>query len=226
MKIKFPGLLILPVFIIAALSIFSFSSTPSKETFVKIETSSGDMLIKLYDETPQHRDNFLKLVKEGFYNELLFHRVIPNFMIQGGDPESKGAPSNKSLGSGGPGYTIPAEINSKFIHKKGSLAAARQGDQVNPEKRSSGSQFYIVQGQSVNAQMLESLAKRKNSEYTPEQIEEYKELGGTPHLDGEYTVFGEVVEGLDVIDKIAATKTDGRNRPQEDIWMKMEIVKK
>ncbi|MDR1878097.1 MAG: peptidylprolyl isomerase [Bacteroidales bacterium] len=160
----------------------------SKETVVLLKTNMGDMKIKLYNETPLHRDNFVKLVKEKYYDGLLFHRVIPNFMIQGGDPDSRNAPAGKRLGMGGPGYTIPAEIVPQFTHKKGALAAARMGDQVNPKKESSGSQFYIVHNNN-----------------------------GTPHLDGAYTVFGEIIEGMDIIDKIAMVKTDAADRPTEDV---------
>lgn len=190
-----------------------------KETKVKIETSKGTMIVALYDQTPRHRDNFIKLVKSGFYNDLLFHRVIKNFMIQGGDPQSKGAAPGVQLGNGGPGYTIPAEFDSTLIHKKGALAAARMGDNVNPKRESSGSQFYIVQGQKY------SPAQFRGSSYTPEQIQVYSTIGGTPHLDRGYTVFGEVIEGLEVIDLIAAVQTRPGDRPVEDVTMKMSIVK-
>ncbi len=191
---------------------------------VVIKTEFGDMKVRLYDETPQHRDNFIKLVKEGYYNDLLFHRVIKNFMIQGGDPNSRNAGPNAQLGAGGPGYTIPAEFNSKFFHKKGALSAARQGDAVNPTKASSGSQFYIVQGQTYTEQQLRSFAANYGMNITPEQIEAYTTVGGTPHLDNNYTVFGEVVEGLDVIDKIAAVPTQPGDRPVKDVKMTIEEV--
>ena len=199
-------------------------------TRVKITTSQGVMVVELYDETPLHRDNFIKLVEEGFYNDLLFHRCIKNFMAQGGDPESRGASPSKMLGVGGPGYTIPAEFNANFIHKKGALAAARQGDQVNPKKASSGSQFYIVQGQQLNDNQLtqfESRAAMKipGFKYTEEQRKLYKTIGGTAMLDMDYTVFGEIVEGLDVLDKILAQPTKQGDRPLEDITMKMEVIK-
>lgn len=204
-----------------------------KVEMVVITTKFGDMTVYLYPETPLHKANFLKLVKDGFYKDLLFHRIIQGFMIQGGDPDSRNAPSGKMLGQGGPGYTIPAELNPKYIHKKGALAAARMGDQVNPKRASSGSQFYIVQGKPVSKAQLEKVAARRktqNSEgfegYSPEQIEAYRSQGGTPFLDGAYTVFGEVVEGLDVIDAIAAQPTAGGDRPEEDILMSMKIVKK
>lgn len=204
-----------------------------KNMHVKITTQFGDIIVKLYDETPQHRDNFIKLVEEGYYEDLLWHRVMKNFMVQGGDPQSKGAAPNVRLGMGGPDYTVPAEINNAFIHKKGALAAARKPDQVNPDKASSGSQFYIVQGRPVNPQELLQLEKRRNFgkdstdmvTYTDQMIEEYTNLGGYPPLDGEYTVFGEVVEGLAVIDSIAAVPTMPGDRPKEDITMNMEIVK-
>ena len=183
-------------------------------TKVKISTSMGDMIIELYDETPAHRDNFIKLAKQGFYNGTLFHRVIKGFMIQGGDPQSKGAPANAMLGSGGPGYTIPAEFNPKFFHKKGALAAARTN---NPEMRSSGSQFYIVQGQKYPASQF-------GENYPAEVVKAYTEIGGTPHLDGQYTVYGEVVKGLKVIDKIAAVQTGNADRPVKDVKMTVTVL--
>jgi cyclophilin family peptidyl-prolyl cis-trans isomerase len=186
---------------------------------VTIKTDYGDVKIQLFDSTPQHRDNFKKLVKDGFYNDLLFHRVISGFMIQGGDPDSKNAPEGQMLGSGGPGYTIPQEIG--IPHFKGMVAAARQGDAVNPEKASSGSQFYIVHGQPVTEDMLNMVSASKNISYSVAQKEKYFKLGGTPMLDGDYTVFGEVVEGLEVIDKIAAAQCDERDRPIKDIKMRI-----
>ena len=198
-------------------------------TRVKVTTSQGDMVVELYNETPLHRDNFIKLVKEGFYNDLLFHRCMKGFMAQGGDPESRGAAPSKALGMGGPGYTVPAEFNANFVHKKGALAAARQGDQVNPKKASSGSQFYIVQGQQWNDNQLTQLEtqaamKIPGFRYTEEQRKFYKTSGGAAQLDMEYTVFGEVVEGLDVLDKILAQPTNQNNRPLVDVTMKMEIL--
>ncbi len=197
-----------------------------KVFYVKIETSYGDMVVKLYNETPKHRDNFLKLVKEGTYNDLLFHRVIKEFMIQGGDPNSRTAQKGQMLGDGELGYTIPAEFVPSCYHKKGALAAARQADQVNPQKASSSCQFYIVQGNKWDAQRLALVEERMHKKFTPEQAQVYATLGGTPFLDGDYTVFGEVVEGLEVIDKIAAVQTDGNDRPQEDVKMKMTVLKK
>ena len=252
------------------------NSKKANETIVKVTTDFGEIKIKLYDDTPKHRDNFVKLVNEGFYNDLLFHRVMINFMIQGGDPNSRNSKPGEMLGSGGPGYTIPAEINSKYFHKKGAVAAARRGGPANPEKNSSGSQFYIVQGKvfrpgeldtmemSINNQrkellmreqftiekskfdsirgkndpagfniLLAELRAKVDSMYkarpqftlSDEQRKIYSTIGGYPSLDGEYTVFGEVVEGLDVIDKIAAVNVNPANRPLEDVRMKIEIVK-
>jgi cyclophilin family peptidyl-prolyl cis-trans isomerase len=253
----------------------------NKNKYVAIETVYGDMIVKLYNETPKHRDNFIKLVNENFYDSLLFHRVIKGFMIQGGDPKSKNCKPNKMLGDGGPGYKIDAEFNTKFIHKKGALVAAREGDRYNPEKKSSGSQFYIVQGTVVNnerlkvietkineskkqelfrkyiylpenilfKQKLDSLNRIRsyrelNSEidkklielqpqidslvpfhYTEEQKKIYNTLGGTPHLDQDYTIFGEVVMGINIIDSIANVKVDRNNRPVKDVIMQMKIVK-
>lgn len=241
---------------------------------VKIQTTLGDIIVRLYDETPKHRDNFLKLAKEGYYDGTLFHRVIKNFMIQGGDPDSKGAPSGKMLGVGGPGYTIDAEILPGMYHKRGALAAARQGDEVNPERKSSGSQFYIVWGQTYNAgqmqqlqkqmemqqmqQVFNALARERHDEImqmrrdrnraglqelqdqliaeaeakvkadgagmTEEQKQIYTTVGGTPHLDGQYTVFGEVEEGLDIVEMIQNTATASGDRPVDDIEMKMTVV--
>lgn len=258
-----------------AMFMASIMGMEAKENLVKIECEYGTMIVRLYDDTPQHRDNFLKLVKEGFYNDLLFHRVIKDFMVQGGDPDSKGAPAGKQLGAGDVGYTVPAEfVYPTHYHKKGALAAARQGDQVNPEKRSSGCQFYIVQGKKYNENELNQMEralgqkamqarfdqlvqenkdsikamrinrdqaglqalqdklvktvetefKDKQSVKMPEQMrKDYMEIGGTPFLDNEYTVFGEVVEGLDVIDKIAAVETNPGDRPKTDIKMKVKI---
>lgn len=197
---------------------------------VKMTTSLGVIVVELYNETPQHRDNFLKLAGEGFYDGTLFHRVISGFMAQGGDPQSVDAAPGARLGTGGPGYTIESEIDPAFIHVKGALAAARQGDQVNPQRRSSGSQFYIVQGRDVSPQMLQNVVNSKRGSmlqpysYTPDQIAAYQELGGTPHLDMQYTVFGRVVEGLEVVDAICAVQTDRANRPNEDVDVTMEIL--
>ena len=241
-------------------------------TKVKISTSLGDITAVLYDETPLHRDNFIKLVNEGYYNGTLFHRVIKDFMIQAGDPESKKAPKGKMLGSGDVGYTLPAEfIYPRYFHKKGALSAARQGDEVNPKKESSGCQFYIVTGKvygdsallnmeqqmnrmrlnnafnalaqkhmkeiykmrkdgnqeglmnlqdSLIAQAEAQVGKEPEFKFTPEQIKAYTTVGGTPHLDGQYTVFGEVLEGMEVVDKIQKVKTDRSDRPEEDVVIK------
>ena len=182
-----------------------------------ISTDYGDMKIKLLDSAPKHNANFRKLVKDGFYDDLLFHRVIKGFMIQGGDPESRGASFDKPLGSGGPGYTIPAEIG--VPHFKGMISAARLGDAANPAKESSGSQFYIVQGSPVDDAMLDAIEHQKGFKYSPAQREKYKKLGGTPMLDGDYSVFGEVISGHEVIDKIAGVETDQRDRPKKDVKM-------
>lgn len=239
---------------------------------VKIETTLGDITVRLYDETPIHRDNFVKLVKEGYYDGTLFHRVIKDFMIQGGDPDSKGAPAGKMLGVGGPDYTLEAEIKDNLYHKRGALAAARQGDEVNPERRSSGSQFYIVWGQVYKENQLNQLgkqirmqkvqdafndlAKARRDEImqmrrernraglqelqdqliaeaenkvgkqglTDKQMQLYSTVGGTPHLDGQYTVFGEVEEGLNVVEQIQNTATGRADRPTNDIDMRMTII--
>ncbi|MBQ8273889.1 MAG: peptidylprolyl isomerase [Bacteroidaceae bacterium] len=245
-------------------------------TQVKIHTAMGDIIVRLYDETPKHRDNFIKLASEGYYNGTLFHRVIKDFMIQGGDPDSIGAPAGKMLGTGGPDYTIPAEIvYPQLFHKRGALSAARLGDDMNPERESSGSQFYIVWGQKYNAGQLKQMERqmqmqqeqavfdrlvaehraeiiqmRKNRDrtglqelqdrlnaethaicqemekphLTPEQTEVYTTIGGTPHLDGQYTVFGEVVEGLDVVERIQSCETMRGDRPKQDISMTVEVL--
>lgn len=246
------------------------------ETLVVMSTDSGDIKIRLFNETPLHRDNFIKLVEQGFYDSLLFHRVINNFMIQGGDPDSKRAKPDQMLGDGDIGYTIPAEFNPKLFHKKGALCAARQGDDVNPQKASSGCQFYIVQGKKLsendllqfeyrinrpllnkiteqvlnkpeNSQMKNDIARFKQQnmrdslmiagkkldelvkaeykntphyEFSPEQKAAYAGVGGTPHLDGSYTVFGEVYEGLEIIDKIGAVPTSRNDRPLKDLRIK------
>ena len=199
---------------------------------VLLQTSMGDMVLRLSDSTPLHRDNFLKLVKTGFYDSILFHRVINHFMIQAGDPGSKNAPSGEMLGNGGPSYTIPAEFRTTLFHKKGVIAAARQSDNVNPQKASSGSQFYIVQGKTFTDADLDIIeTTRLNGRKIPaEQRELYKTIGGTPHLDQGYTVFGEVVKGLEVVDKIATVQTsmgNDRDRPLEDVRIiKAKLIKR
>ncbi|MBQ7532471.1 MAG: peptidylprolyl isomerase [Bacteroidales bacterium] len=187
------------------------------ETKVLIKTTLGDITVMLYDDTPLHRDNFIKLVNEGWYNGSPFHRVIKNFMIQGGQ---------NADGSVDPGYRIPAEIKSNHFHKKGALAAARQADQVNPQKMSSGSQFYIVQGQIMNETQLNMFESRYGKVFNAKQRQAYQTIGGTPHLDGDYTVFGEVTDGLEIVDKIAAVKTGYMDVPVEPVTIiSMEIVK-
>ena len=243
-----------------------------------METTYGNIKIKLYNETPLHRDNFLKLVEKHFYDSLLFHRVINTFMIQGGDPDSKNAPSQKTLGDGDVGYTIPAEFNPNFFHKRGVLAAARNGDEVNPEQASSGCQFYITQGKIFSDSLLSLVEKRitgmkaynnvvRNQDnkfllekftefqkkgipdsvfaikkkidvltateaaklpaykFSDEQRKAYTTIGGTPHLDGSYTVFGEVLEGMEVVDKIASVPRDRTDRPLQDVRMKISIIR-
>lgn len=197
---------------------------PIKNVKVAVETDFGTMVIQLSDETPGHRDNFIKLVEEGFYDSLLFHRVINEFMIQGGDPSSRNAPAGMMLGSGGPGYQIPAEFVNSLYHVRGAVAAARTGDAVNPEKKSSGSQFYIVHGRTFSPAELDQLEARTGRSFSEEQRQLYRETGGAPFLDGEYTVFGMVIEGLDVIDKIASSQIDRGNRPLEDIRMSMRLL--
>lgn len=245
-------------------------------TKINIKTTEGDIIVALYDETPKHRDNFIKLAKEGYFDGTLFHRVIKDFMIQGGDPDSKDAPKGKMLGTGGPDYTIPAEfVYPKRYHKRGALSAARTGDEVNPERESSGSQFYIVWGKTFNKGELKQMEKqmtmqqeqttfdalvkqhhdeimtlRRNRDraglqalqdqiiektkriykekgkpqFTEEQVETYTTIGGTPFLDNQYTVFGEVLEGLDVVEKIQNTATERGDRPKNDISMTIEVM--
>ncbi len=187
-----------------------------KETVVVIKTNYGTIKAKLYNDTPLHRDNFIKLVNEGWYNNSPFHRIIKNFMIQGGQ---------NADGRLDPGYKVPAEIKSNHFHKKGALCAARQPDQVNPKKASSGSQFYIVQGQKYDDQTLDMYEDRMGKVIGAKQRQAYKTVGGTPHLDGDYTVFGEVIEGMDVVEKIAAVKTGRMDAPIEAVTMTIEIEK-
>ena len=194
---------------------------------VDITTTFGDIVVKLYDSTPLHRDNFIRLVKEGFYDSLLFHRVIAGFMIQGGDPQSKNAPDTVQLGAGeAPGNRIPAEFNPNYFHKKGALAAARDD---NPEKASSNCQFYIVEGKPMSDTDLNMMECQIRNEkpafrYTDAQRKMYNTLGGTPFLDQNYTVFGEVVKGMDVIDKIAEAQRDANDRPLQNVMMKMKML--
>ena len=194
-------------------------------TRVKITTDSGVMVIRLYDKTPLHRDNFIKLVNQHFFDSLLFHRVISNFMIQGGDPQSKYAQPGAMLGNGDVGYTIPAEFDTSLFHKKGALAAARMGDEVNPAKASSACQFYIVQGKKCTDADLFNAEMRTGVKLSPARREYYKTIGGTPQLDMGYTVFGEVESGLDVIDKIASVQKGMADRPIGDVHMYIEVIK-
>jgi cyclophilin family peptidyl-prolyl cis-trans isomerase len=199
---------------------------PFDETYTKLvlTTDSGDIHLILYPETKLHRDNFVKLVKEGFYDSLLFHRLIKDFMIQGGDPNSRNSERGELLGQGGTGSTIPAEIFHQYYHKKGALAAARKGDQVNPNKESNGSQFYIVQGRVfTDAELDDMVWANVHAPFSPEQREIYKTLGGSPHLDGNYTVFGEVESGLDVLDKLMNIPVDAYDRPLTDIRFSIRI---
>lgn len=195
-----------------------------KKTMLVISTDYGQMKAVLFDETPLHKENFIKLVKEGYFDSTLFHRVIEGFMIQGGDPTSRNAKPGQMLGNGGPSYTIAAEFKPELVHRKGALAAARQADQVNPRKESSGSQFYIAQGKVYTQEELRTLALRMGKQFNQTQIEAYTTVGGVPFLDYEYTVFGQVVEGLEVIDKIAAVQTDRNDRPKQDIRMTIKLV--
>ena len=203
--------------IMMAYSTISSGQPTTHPTRVLISTSMGNITIILYDETPLHRDNFIKLINQGWYEGSGFHRVINQFMIQGG---------HRKDGTQDPGYTIPAEFRAQYFHKKGALAAARQGDQVNPQKASSGCQFYIVQGEVLTDQQLNQFETRMGRKFTEQQRQVYKTIGGTPHLDGGYTVFGEVVEGLDVVDKIAAVPTSPQgNVPITPVTFSMKILK-
>jgi peptidyl-prolyl cis-trans isomerase B (cyclophilin B) len=195
------------------------------QTKILLQTTKGDIKIKLYKDTPLHSENFKKLVAEGFYDSLLFHRVISGFMIQTGDPESRNAQPGQELGSGGPQYTIPQEFNPNHYHKKGVLAAARLPENLNPQKASSGSQFYIVQGKIIPESQLASLEKTGRHEtFTSKQRKAYSTIGGAPHLDNLYTVFGEVVDGINIIDSIASVPTDQRNRPITDVRILKAII--
>lgn len=186
-------------------------------TKILISTTLGEITIVLYDETPQHRANFIKLVNENYYDGILFHRIIKEFMIQTGDPDSKEAKPNMQLGMGGPGYTIPAEFVPSLYHKRGAIAAARTGDQMNPKKASSGSQFYIVDGKKWTNGELNQIAAQTGKQFSPEQVETYTTVGGVPFLDADYTVFGEVISGIEVVDKIASQPKDRFDRPTTDI---------
>ena len=227
MKLRFLSLTFLCIF---AVQTILAGNQPTKSTttimdtstYVLISTNLGDIKIKLYDETPQHKANFIKIIEDGVLDSTLFHRVIPEFMIQGGDPNSKNAQPGQPLGMGGLDYRVPAEFNNNLIHKRGALAAARDN---NPAKASSSCQFYIVQGRKYTQQELATLAARTGNNWTPEQIKTYEEVGGAPFLDMNYTVFGEVVSGMDVVDKIAAEARDSRDRPYKDVRMQVSIIK-
>lgn len=291
MKMKLKNIFIYLFVIICSTAIAQKPATPKVKAkpkpakilkeYVKISTSFGDMFFTLYDETPKHRDNFKKLIREKYFDDLLFHRIIREFMVQGGDPLSRNADSMQTLGNGGPNYTIPAEINKNLVHTKGALCAARTGDDINPNKESSGSQFYIVQGKKVPKKELEEIMNAKNYQrkqqvfnnmvmkdtvmanrlaliqqtqgkdavqkyiiqqlgptiddeykkvefiYDGNQVNAYAEIGGTPFLDQDYTVFGQMVSGFEVLDKIAIVYTNPQtNRPFKDIKMKISIVKR
>lgn len=199
-------------------------ATKPKNKYVKITTNMGECIVKLYNETPLHRDNFIRLAKKRYYDGTLFHRVIKDFMIQGGDPDSRNATAEATLGNGGPLYTIPAEFNDNLFHKKGVIAAARDDT---PDKVSSGSQFYLVQGKIFTDEQLNMLESRRLKHTIPAyQREVYKTLGGTPHLDRSYTVYGEIVKGLNMVDSIAAVQTGNANRPKEDVRMTVTVLKK
>ncbi len=193
---------------------------------VEMGTNYGKIRLLLYDDTPMHRDNFVKLVEEEFYNGLLFHRVIKKFMIQGGDPKSREAQPGQILGEGSLDYTIPPEFNPELFHKRGALCAARWGDDVNPKKESSSCQFYIVQGRVFTNEELDMMEARGMAKFTPQQCEAYTKIGGAPHLDGSYTVFGEVIEGMDVVDKISMIRCDKHVRPEKDVViLSMKVIK-
>lgn len=207
------------------IAIFSGFAKAPKNQYVRIKTSYGECIIRLYNETPKHRDNFIKLTKQGFYNGTLFHRVIQNFMIQGGDPDSKTAKPGQELGNGDVGYTVPAEFRDSLFHKRGILAAARDD---NPAKASSGCQFYITEGKRFTDGKLDTLeqTRMKGRKVPAWQREIYKSVGGVPHLDQNYTVYGEVVTGIDMVDRIAAVKKDSKDRPVEDVPMTVSLLSK
>lgn len=211
------------IILLAMVSMLTASCQSDKSTYALITTPFGDIKIRLYNSTPKHRDNFIKLANEKFYDYTLFHRVIKEFVVQGGDPDSKDAHVLDVLGNGGPGYLLDPEIGA--IHVKGAIAAARLDDSQNPERKSSGSQFYIVQGNAVTEADLDQWEAQKGIKYTPEQRKLYLEKGGLPFLDMDYTVFGEVVEGLDVIDRMSNVSTSRYDRPTEDLRMIVKILK-
>ncbi len=225
-KISFVAIFLLTLSIGLVQGAFAQDLKKDKRVRVEMVTTEGKMVIMLYNETPLHRDNFLKLVKTHAYDSLLFHRVIRNFMIQAGDPNSRNAKPNQMLGDGTLGYTVPAEFRPDLFHRKGALCAARQGDNVNPKKESSASQFYIVQGQPWDAATLDMMEKRFGKPIPAERRKVYMTEGGTPHLDGDYTVFGQVVEGMEVVDKIAAVQTGPADRPVRDVRiLSVKVIK-
>lgn len=225
-KISFVAIFLLTLSIGLVQGAFAQDLKKDKRVRVEMVTTEGKMVIMLYNETPLHRDNFLKLVKTHAYDSLLFHRVIRNFMIQAGDPNSRNAKPNQMLGDGTLGYTVPAEFRPDLFHRKGALCAARQGDNVNPKKESSASQFYIVQGQPWDAATLDMMEKRFGKPIPAERRKVYMTEGGTPHLDGDYTVFGQVVEGMEVVDKIAAVQTGPADRPVKDVRiLSVKVIK-
>lgn len=214
--------------------VFNFcflSSIYSKRTVIEIKTVYGDIYIELYSKTKKHRANFIRLAEGGFFDETLFHRVIKDFMIQGGDPFSRIPEKKDSVGEGGPGYEIDAEFFSEYIHKRGVIAAARNSDDVNPKRKSAGSQFYIVQGRKFTDAELDKFEQRisgnlkRTFKFSLEARKVYKEIGGTPWLDMQYTVFGEVIKGMDVVDKIAYVKTGMRDMPQQEVKMDVNVLK-
>jgi peptidyl-prolyl cis-trans isomerase B (cyclophilin B) len=202
----------------AFITLSMLNEIQAQKTKVLMKTTAGNITMVLYDDTPLHRDNMLALIKKNFYDGLLFHRVIPGFMIQAGDPGSKDAKPGVQLGGGGPGYTVPAEFKANRYHKKGALCAARQGDQANPKRASSGSQFYIVTGKTWSAKDLETMEiQGQHPKFTPDQIKEYTTLGGYPPLDNQYTVFGEVTSGLDIVENISKVARNQSDRPNVDV---------
>lgn len=226
-KIIFLAFFLFPALFMTAQGVEKQESGKDSGVRVEMQTSNGNIVILLYDDTPLHRDNFIKLAGEGVYDGTLFHRVIKGFMIQGGDPDSKNAKAGQMLGEGDLGYKIPAEFRENHINKRGALCAARQGDDVNPKKESSASQFYIVQGRKWSDGEMNMMEQRFGKKYSDEHRKIYAEEGGAPHLDGDYTVFGEVLEGMDVVDKIAAVKTDPMDRPLEDVRiLSVKVIKK
>ena len=216
---------LLALILIVSCSASKKAGKNTAEQKVMIATNYGTMVFKLYNKTPLHRDNFIKLVKEHFYDSLLFHRVIKGFMIQGGDPESKHAKPGEAVGEGSLKYTIAAEFDTSLFHKKGALAAARESDDNNPQKRSSSTQFYIVEGKTFTNAEMDKIEEKLHIKIPENHREVYRTIGGTPFLDMSYTVFGEIISGLDVLDKINHLPTDDNNRPLQDVRIKISLVK-